>query len=88
MHGGDDANEEIESNPAAFLQSGLERFGSDASHACLPVRFVRERVVDVLRELAVDADRLQLVKHGVSGAFEHRKVSGIRYQAWSRCQFS
>ena len=39
-----------------------------------PVGFIRERVMDVVGELAVNADRLQLVKHGVAGSFEHEWV--------------
>jgi hypothetical protein len=71
VHGGDDAHEEIEADASALLQSGLERLCADARDADLTVGFILELVVNVVRELTVDADRLQLVKYGVARAFEH-----------------
>lgn len=64
MHGRDNSNQEVESDAVALLESRSDRFGADACHAHVALGIVLELVVHVVRELAVNADRLQLVKHG------------------------
>ena len=71
VHAGHDAHEEIESNPTAFLETLIDRFRPDARDSNLAIRFIREFVMHVVRELAVDADRLKLVEDSVAGTFEH-----------------
>ena len=58
----DDADEEIEQYAVPFLQTRHERLRSHARHAHLAVRFVREPVMQVVRQLAVNADRLQPIQ--------------------------
>ena len=67
MHAGHDADEEIEANPTAFLETLIDRFRPDARDSNLAVRFIRELVVHVVRQLAVDADWLQLVEDSRRG---------------------
>ena len=71
MHAGHDADEKIQSNPATFLQPLINRLWSYACNADLSVRFVGEFVMHVVRQLAVDADRLELVQDSVARSFEH-----------------
>jgi hypothetical protein len=66
MHGRDDSNKEIEPDAIALLQSGSDGLGADARNPHMALRVVRKLIVHVVRELAVNADRLQLVKHGVA----------------------
>jgi len=63
VHAGYDAHEEIESYPTAFLETLIDRFRPDARDSNLAIRFIREFVMHVIRELAVDADRLKLVEN-------------------------
>jgi len=62
VHRGDNADEEIEADAIAMLQAGADCFRPDARDAHVSLRIVDELKVHVVRELAVDADRLQLVK--------------------------
>jgi hypothetical protein len=71
MHAGHNAHEEIEAYPSAFLKTLIDCFRPDARDSNLAIRFISELVVHVVRELAVDADRLQLVEDSVAGTFEH-----------------
>ena len=64
MHSGDDSDEEVESDAVALLQSGSDGLGADARHAHMALGVVRELIVHVVGKLAVNADRLELVKHG------------------------
>jgi hypothetical protein len=45
-----------------LLQSRCDGLGADARNACVALGIVRELIMHVVRELAVNADRLQLVK--------------------------
>jgi hypothetical protein len=71
MHAGHNAHEEIEAYPTAFLETLIDRFRPDARNSNLAIRFIGEFVVHVVRQLAVDADRLQFVEDSVAGTFEH-----------------
>ena len=71
MHAGHNAHEEIEAYPTAFLETLIDRFRPDARDSNLAIRFIGEFVVHVVGQLAVDADRLQLVEDSVAGTFEH-----------------
>jgi len=62
VHRGDNADEEIEADAIAMLQAGGDRFRPDTRDPHVSLRIVDELKVHVVRELAVDADRLQLVK--------------------------
>ena len=66
MHAGHDADEKIESNPATLLQPLINRLWSYARNADLSVRFIGEFVMHVVRQLAVDADRLKLVENSLA----------------------
>ena len=66
MHSRDNADQEVESDAVALLESRSDRFGADAGDANVALGIVFELVMHVVRELAVNADRLQLVKHGVA----------------------
>jgi hypothetical protein len=66
MYSRDNADEEIEPHSIARLQSRANRLAAHASHTHLTVRLVGEGVVHVVRQLAVNADRLEAVQHGVS----------------------
>ena len=78
MDRGDDANEEIEADAIAFRETGGDCFPADAGDADLAVRFVGEPVVHVVRQLAVDADRLYAVHDRVAGPFQHVTPPGRR----------
>ena len=71
MNGGDDADKEVEADAFALLQARAERFLADARDPDLAVGFIGEGVVNVVRQLAVDTERLQLVQDGVPGSFQH-----------------
>jgi hypothetical protein len=71
MHAGHNAQEEIEAYVAAFLETLIDRFRPDARDTNLAIRFISELVMHVVRQLAVNADRLQLVEDSVAGTFEH-----------------
>ena len=64
VHAGDDAHEEVEADAIALLQSRSDRLGADACHPYMALRVVSELIVHVVGKLAVNADRLELVKHG------------------------
>jgi len=72
MDAGDDADKKVEADAVAFPQARAERFLADARDPDLAVGFVGEGVVNVVRQLAVDTDRLQLVKDGVAGSLQHK----------------
>ena len=72
MNGRDDADKKVQPHLIASLQSQPDGFPTDASDADLTVGFVSKGVVDVVRQLAVNADWLQTMQHGVAGSFEHR----------------
>ena len=59
---GDDPDQEVEYDPVALLQPGSEGLRADAGDPQLAIGLVREPVVQVVGQLAVDADRLQLVQ--------------------------
>jgi hypothetical protein len=61
---GDHSDKEIEPYAIARLEPLRQRLGAYACDARLTVRLVGERVYDVVRELAVDADRLQALENG------------------------
>ena len=69
MDRGDHPYEKIEANLVAHLQPGRERLGPDARDARLTVRFVGERVVHVVRQLAMNADWLNPMKNRLTTAF-------------------
>src|SRR5688572_24918433 len=78
MHGGDDTHEEVEPHAIPRLQSHADGFAPDSSDSRLAVRLISEGVVHVVRQLAVNTDRLQTMQHGVAGSFEHWcLVSGL-----------
>ena len=64
VHRRDNADEEIEADAIALLQSRSDRLGADTRNAYVALGIIRKLIVHVIRELAVNADRLQLVKHG------------------------
>ena len=66
VHAGHDAHEEIKSNPTAFLETLIDRFRPDARDSNLAIRFIGELVMHVVRQLAVDADRLKLVENSLA----------------------
>jgi hypothetical protein len=63
VHAGHHAHEEIKTYPTAFLETLIDRFRPDARDSNLAICFIREFVMHVVRELAVDADRLKLVEN-------------------------
>ena len=71
MHRRNDPDKEIEADTVAGLEPNADRFSTDAGDTHLAVGLVSEFVVDVVRQLTVNADRLQAVQHGVAGSFEH-----------------
>jgi len=66
MHRCNDADEKIEPHSVSGLQSHADGLAAHTSHAHLAVGLVSERVMHVVRQLAVNTDRLQAVQHGVS----------------------
>jgi hypothetical protein len=58
MNGGDDAYEEIEAHAVACLQIRRERLAADTRNTGLAVRLVGKRVVQIVGQLTVDAERL------------------------------
>jgi hypothetical protein len=66
MDSRDDAEHEVEADAVAGLDAWRNRFAADARHPHLAVWFVVEAVVQVVGQLAVDADRLQPMHHGVA----------------------
>ena len=82
VHAGHDAHEEIKSYPTAFLETLIDRFRPDACDSNLAIRFIREFVMHVVRELAVNADWLHPVEHRVARSFEHEvmRLEGYRLQ--------
>lgn len=91
MNGGHDADEEVEPNAIAGLQAYGDGFTPDAGNADLAVGLVDEGVVHVVRQLAVNADRLQAVQHGVAGSFEHKspaRPGGRPYGVWTVTRFT
>jgi hypothetical protein len=71
MNGGDDADQKVQPHLIAGLQPQADSFPANASDSYLTVGLVGEGVVDVVRQLTVNADWLQTVQHGVAGSFEH-----------------
>ena len=71
MNRRDNTYQEVEADAVAGLQARADGLTADAGHPDLTVGLVFERVVHVVRQLAVDADWLQAVQHGVAGSFEH-----------------
>jgi len=64
VNAGHDADEEVESDAVALLESRSDGLGAHARHPHMALGIVRELIVHVVGELAVNADRLELVKHG------------------------
>ena len=60
------ADEKVEADAVAGLKAVADRLAADAGDAHLAVGLVGEPVVDVVGQLAVNADRLQAVQHGVA----------------------
>jgi len=50
------------------LDAGIDRFAADARNARGAVRVVGKRVLHVVRQLTVNADRLNAVEDGVAGS--------------------
>ena len=71
MHRRHNADQEVEADGLALLYAAADGFAADARHTDLTVGLVGEPVVDVVRQLAVNADRLNLVHDGVARSFEH-----------------
>ena len=71
MHRRNDADEKVEAYAVAGLEAVSDRFATNARHTRLAVGLVGKRVVQVVGQLAVDADRLQSLEDRVSGTFEH-----------------
>ena len=65
------ADQKIEANLVANLEPRLERLRTDSRDSRLAVGFVRERVVHVVRQLAMNADRLHSLQHTFSRSFQH-----------------
>src|SRR6185436_4033609 len=86
VHARDHADEEVEPNPLALLQALSKRFGPHPRNAHLPFRVVRELVVHVVRQLAVNADWLQLVQDSFARPFQHEvyRLQGRRLEGESR----
>lgn len=66
----DAAEEKIQTHTIARLNAWRDSFRTDARDVRL-VGVVLERVVHVVRQLAVDADRLEPTDDGVAGTFQH-----------------
>jgi hypothetical protein len=64
LNGRDHSNKEVEPDAIALLQAGSDRFSADSRDAHVAFRVVRELIVHVVRELAVDADRLEFAEYG------------------------
>jgi hypothetical protein len=64
MNGGHDADEKVQPDAVSRLQSGRQRLRPDARDARLTLWLVGERVRHIIRELTVDADRLQAPDEG------------------------
>jgi len=71
MDRGDDPDEEVEPHLVADLEPGLECLRSNSRNSRLTVGFVRERIVHVVRQLAMNADRLHSLQHTFSRSFQH-----------------
>src|SRR5688572_24105063 len=67
-----DTDEKIQADAVASLESDADGFAADPRDTGLAVGLVGERVVDVVRQLTVNADWLQAVQHGFPGTFEHK----------------
>jgi hypothetical protein len=74
MYGGDDADQKVEAYAVAGLEAVPDRFTTNTRHMRLAVGLIGKRVVQVVGQLAVDADRLQPLEDRVSGTFEHRSL--------------
>jgi hypothetical protein len=68
----DDADEIVDLDPIARLHAViLDGLGSDSGDVNLTLGIVHVSEVDVPRDLAVDADRLNPLEDPVPGALEH-----------------
>jgi hypothetical protein len=68
MNGSDDADEKIEADLVADLKARLERFRANARDARLTIGLIGERVMHVVGQLAMNADRLHPVQHAFAGS--------------------
>jgi hypothetical protein len=68
---GDHADDEVELDLVAYVEAARDGFLPEPRDPHLPVCIVRIDVVDVERQLSVDADRLDLADDGRHGTFEH-----------------
>jgi hypothetical protein len=71
MYRCDDADEKVEHHRIAVLKAVRKGLSTHACDAHRAVRFVGERVMQVVRQLAVDADWLHPMQDGLAGSFEH-----------------
>ena len=74
MNRRDDADEKVQPHPIAWLEAWRHGLRPDARNARLAVGLVGERVGDIVRELTVNADRLQAVDDGFARSFKHRRM--------------
>ena len=65
MDGRDNSDQKVQADPVASLEPHADGFAADAGDTDLAVGLVGEGVVHVVRQLTVNADRLQAVQHGV-----------------------
>jgi hypothetical protein len=65
-HGSDHTHEKVELDAISLLESRGQHFRADARNPHLAVWLVGEGVVHVVRELTVNADRLQSMQHRVT----------------------
>jgi hypothetical protein len=73
VNGGHDADQKVEPHPIAGLEASRHGLRPDARDARLAVGLVGERVGDIVRELTVNADRLQTVDDGFARSLEHAR---------------
>jgi hypothetical protein len=66
MNSRDDADQKVQPDAITLLQRWCKRFAADARDAHLAVRLIDESIVEVVEQLAVDADRLHAVQHRVA----------------------
>jgi hypothetical protein len=77
VNGGDNPYKKVEADAVAGLQANADCLAANPSDARLAVGLVGKRIVHVVRQLAVDADRLEAMQYGVAGSFEHVLGSGL-----------
>src|SRR5262245_58165699 len=83
MNRGDDADKEIESNPVASLQARVDRFSADAGHARRSVGVIGGSEVHVVRQLTMNADRLEAMENGVARTLQHNRLWALGFGLWA-----